>query len=204
MSDPFTFMATLVGCLGSLHTISRYKRLDELFKFWREFFVIFMAIFAVTWKYRKEIFYKKVKKNKKTKKTDKKGHAKKITIKKNSAKKAYSTKSHSKLRKRKVTFCWIGEWFGSWIGYWIKRDDSLGTDLLLFSRGSKKFKEKFKKWVWIINGRELTIILVIIIAISMFTVAVLVSILLKFILACLLCLFLVLLFLFLVKLLVRY
>ena len=97
-------MVSLVDCLGSLHTISRYERLDKQFEFWREFLIIFMAIFAVIWKYRIEIFYKKVKKNKKTKKTDKKGHAKKITIKKNYAKKAYSTKSHSKLRKRKVTF----------------------------------------------------------------------------------------------------
>ena len=100
-------MVALVDCLGSLHTISRYERLDKQFEFWREFFILFMAIFAVIWKYRLEIFFKKNKKVKKIKKkikAYKKGEAKKVYAQRTYAKKAYSTKSFSKIKKRKVTF----------------------------------------------------------------------------------------------------
>ena len=99
MSDPFTFMATLLQCWGSLHTIAY-----EPYQFWREIVIIFMTFFGVVWKFRREIFFKKVKKVKKIKKGYKKGDAKKIFTKKNYAKKAYSTRSYSKHKKRKVTF----------------------------------------------------------------------------------------------------
>ena len=103
MSDPFTFMATLIGCWGSLHTVPY-----EPHQYWREPIVILMAIFGIVWKFRLEIFFKKVKKVRKIKKTNKKNLNKKIYPQKTYAKKAYgkksySTKSYSK--KRKVTFC---------------------------------------------------------------------------------------------------
>ena len=103
MSDPFTFMLSLIECLGSLHTIDRY----EPFEFWRESVIIFMAIFGIVWKYRLELFFKKnkkVKKIKKKMKNYKKREAKKVYAKRTYAKKAYSTKSFSKIKKRKVTF----------------------------------------------------------------------------------------------------
>ena len=103
MSDPFTFMATLIGCWGSLHTVP-YKP----HQYWREPIVILMAIFGIVWKFRLEIFFKKVKKVRKIKKGNKKNLNKKIYPQKTYAKKAYGKKSYttkSYSKKRKVTFC---------------------------------------------------------------------------------------------------
>ena len=112
MSDPFSFMVALAGSWGSLHTVP-YEFPDDyprIFLYWREFIVLFMAIFGIVWKYRKQIFFKKIKKTKKT--YSKKGHAKKTCGKKVYYKKLYYKKRNSKPRTRK----WIGEWFGLWIG----------------------------------------------------------------------------------------
>ena len=91
MSDPFSFMVALAGSWGSLHTVPYEfpENFSRIFSYWREFMVIFMAFFGIVWKYRKEIFYKKIKKNKKA---IKKGHTKKVYTKKSYAKKSYSTK----------------------------------------------------------------------------------------------------------------
>ena len=107
MSDPFSFMVALAGTWGSLHTVPYEFPEDypRFFLYWREFMVIFMAIFGVVWKYRKEIFFKKTKKMKKTKqmkKTNKKGYTKKVYTRKTYAKKSYTT--NVKPRKGKVTF----------------------------------------------------------------------------------------------------
>ena len=101
MSDPFSFMVALAGTWGSLHTVP-YNFSDDypkFFSYWREFVVVFMAIFGIVWKYRKEIFFKKTKKNKKT--YTKKGHAKKICGKKVYYKKLYHKKRNFKLRTKK-------------------------------------------------------------------------------------------------------
>ena len=147
MSDPFTFMATLIGCWGSLHTVPY-----EPHQYWREPIVIFMAIFGIVWKFRLEIFFKKVKKVKNVKKAYKKNLAKKVYAqkfyaKKTYGKKPYSTKSYAKPRKGKVTFqVWIGEWFGLWIGLWIK--GTIHSEVIYFYlvavryTSNKKFKKK--------------------------------------------------------------
>ena len=113
MSDPFSFMVALAGSWGSLHTVP-HEFSDEfprIFSYWRELTVIFMAIFGIVWKYRKNIFFKKIKKNKKI--YPKRAHTKKVNGKKIYYKKLYYKKHYPKLNKRKVTFKeWIGEWFG--------------------------------------------------------------------------------------------
>ena len=99
MSDPFTFMATLIGCWGSLHTVPY-----EPHQYWREVIVIFLTIFGIVWKFRLEIFCKKVKK---VKKVYKKNLGKKVYAQKYYAKKIYGKKSYTtnvKPRKGKVTF----------------------------------------------------------------------------------------------------
>ena len=56
VSDPFSFMVGLAGSLGSLYTVPyQFPNGPKIFGWWRELIVIFMAIFGVAWKYRKQI-----------------------------------------------------------------------------------------------------------------------------------------------------